>query len=603
VPAQFVIQYNGVEINYSTANITYAFPYVNTFNDSIFYTIPPSSWKPLTNTQIPISYVGYTTWVRININAIKKYGIIDYVDVGNPHINYLKCWIVKKDSIVKSFTLTGDNTVFSTRQIPTTSFLFTINNKEYIDCDIVIAADKRFTKLDLPITFCSQAYYIKQHNEYSLVFGITMGFCMLLFLLNIYLFTSLRKSFYAWYSLYLLLIVVYLCANSGFFFEYITPNFPIINDALRPAIFCFIELPMLLFFIDLLDIKTKYPKLYLVNIRAVFIYFLAFVIALLSLSGGGYERQGFLLKLSSYIVLPFLVLSLLQSIYFVVKKIPFSIFFLLSFLCFSFFLSIYSMNQKELIGNNFFTKNANYLAIVSEAFLATFLLVWQYKYYRDQAMQLQQQNIAIQQDIFNETAAWQEKEMQRISSLLHDTVGANLGFLRLEIDNLLVNETDKRNITEHIARIGNEVRTMSHSFSPIILKDKGLYNAINDTVKLINNNSSIDLQFEWLGSKDSLSLQYQIIVYRIIQELLQNILKHAKASNAFLQVLIEEKLISIYVEDDGIGVAAPAQNKGVGLKSIENLVQLLRGSCRIESSEAEGFNISIEFNKIINEKI
>ncbi len=602
--AQLFVKYNDVEINYAEGQIKYAFLQNATFNDSTLKSIQPKAWKILTNNKIPISYKAYTTWIKIPLSSINKYGVVDYVDINNPHINYLKCWIVRNDSIIKTFTLTGDNTKHNTRQLPTTSFLFPINSTDYIGCEVIIAADKRFTKLDLPIIFSAQSYYIQQSTQYTLYFGITIGFCVLLLLFNVYLFTTLHKIFYVWYCLYLLLVAIYICADSGLFFEYFTPNKPFLNDALRPAIFCFIELPLLLFFIDLLEIKNRFPKLYFLNKVAILIYLTAFIIALFSLNSGGYERQGLLLKLSSFIVLPFLMLALAESLFFVYKKIPFSIFSLLSFTLFSLFLTVFSLHQNELIATNFITKYANFFALFCEAFLATFLLVYQYKYYRDQALLLQQENIEILEEIFKETAAWQEKEMQRISSLLHDTVGANLGFLRLETDNMTLTNEGRNNIAEHITRIGNEVRNMSHSFSPIILQDKGLYNAIDDMVKLIKNNSAIEFQFEWLGEKQNVSLQYQIIIYRIVQELVQNMLKHSKAQNAFLQIIIEEKLVSIYVEDDGIGMITNKQNTaGIGLKSIETLVNLLKGSCRIKSSETEGFSISIEFNQPKHEKI
>ncbi len=602
VPAQFFVKHNDAEINYSTAGIQYTFPSTITLNDSTLKSIQSTDWKNLKNTSIPISYAAYTTWLKIPLNALKKYGEFDFVDISNPHINFLKCWIIRNDSIIKSFTLTGDNTIHNTRPLPTISFVFPINNKDYIDCDIIIAADKRFTKLDLPIIFCTQGFYAQESNQYSFNFGITIGFCILLLLFNAYLFSTLHKLFYVWYSLYLLLIVIYLAANSGLFFEYIIPNNPELNDVVRPAIFCFIELPLLLFFIDLLEIKNKYPKLYSINIIGIVIYFTAFIVALLSLNSGGYERHGLLLKISAFVVIPFLFLALVQALFFVYKKIPFAIFYLFSFSSFTSFLMVYSLHQNEKISTNFITSYANYLAIFSEAFLATFLLVWQYKYYRDEALLQQQKNIQIQEEIFKETAAWQEKEMQRISSLLHDTVGANLGFLRLATDNMPLTQEGKNKIAAHITQLGNEVRNMSHSFSPIILQDKGLYVAVEELVKNIRNNSLIDVQFEWLGNRKEINLQYQIIIYRIVQELMQNMIKHAKATNAFLQIMVEENLVSIYVEDDGIGMKANS-NKGIGLRSIENLVNLLKGNFRIESSETDGFNISIEFKTRENEQL
>jgi signal transduction histidine kinase len=136
-----------------------------------------------------------------------------------------------------------------------------------------------------------------------------------------------------------------------------------------------------------------------------------------------------------------------------------------------------------------------------------------------------------------------------------------------------------------------------------LLTEKGLQAAIAENIHFIVANSTIKLQYEWIGKTNKMSLQNEVIVYRIVQEILQNLLKHAKAKNAFLQILAEENLISIYAEDDGVGFSTDSQTKGIGLKSIEKLVSLLKGRFNIDSTENNGFSISIEFNLMNNEKI
>jgi signal transduction histidine kinase len=603
LPAQFAVKYNDAEIEYPAAGINYSFLHSTNFTDSTLRNIQPNTWKGLTGAAIPISFADYTTWIKIPLGSIIKYGEFDYVNIDDPHINFLKCWIVKHDSIIKSFTLTGDNELYKTRQLATTSFVFPINSRLYKDCNIVIAADKRFTKLDLPIVFCTSSYFVHQNTNKDLLFGIIIGFCFLLLLFNCYLFITLKKRFYVWYCLYLFLVIIYLFANGGFLFKYVTPNYPQFNDVVRPLALTLFEVPLLLFFIDLIDIKSRSPKLFIFIKRLVLFYMVVFLIAVAFLNFGGFEIQGILLKVMGLMVPSYLLFSLFTSLYFVVKRVQFSVFAFLSFLLFTLFILVYSFQQSEFIASTPFTKYSNYWAIFCETVIATSLLAWQYKFYSDRAIQLQQQNLEMQQEIFNETAAWQEKEMQRMSSLLHDTVGANLGFLRLETDNMALTEEGRNKIGTLITRIGNEVRNMSHSFSPIVLQDKGLYNALDDMAKLIRNNSLINVQVEWIGEKQKISFQYQIIIYRIIQELMQNMLKHSKANNAFLQIMIEKNLVSIYVEDDGIGISTNNLNTGVGLKSIENLVKVLKGSFRIESKKHDGFSISIEFNQLNNEKI
>jgi signal transduction histidine kinase len=225
-----------------------------------------------------------------------------------------------------------------------------------------------------------------------------------------------------------------------------------------------------------------------------------------------------------------------------------------------------------------------------------FAMAWRFKFYKEDSERLLKENQLQQENIFSEIAVYQEKEMQRMSSLLHDSIGADLGLLRLETDNMSLTETGRQQIANHITRIGNEVRTMSHSFSPALLQEKGLKAAISEQVKFIVVNSKIDLQFEWIGDDRKLNLQNEIITYRFVQEILQNLLKHSKANHAFLQIISEENLISIYGEDDGVGISGEMPEKGIGLKSIEKLVNLLHGRFLVESALNNGFSISIEFN-------
>jgi signal transduction histidine kinase len=593
--AQLEIKFNNNEVSYATCKIEFSLQNTTILNNSSLLNIKKEDWKPLTKNKPKISYSPQTTWLKINLDDIKNYGAFDYVNINNPHINFLKCWILKKDTIIKSFDVTGDNLPFANKPMATSNFVFNLNSNTYNNCYLIIAADKRYTKLDLPVIFCTQNYFASKSAQSNILYGIAIGFCMLLLLFNFYLLITIRKNFYAWYSIYLALICFYFYINSGLFYQYNIPNNPVWNDILRPLIFCFIELPLALFFIDLLNIKFKFKKLYFLNKAIVSFYALVYVIALISLLANSFELHGFLLKFSGYILFPYLFFYLFQSLFFIKQKVVFAKFYFLSFIFFLVFTSIYSLAQKEIIVSNSFTNYSNYWAIISETIIATALLVWQYKFYRDEALQLQQKNNKLQHEVYKETVAWQEKELLRLSSILHDTVGANLGFLRLETDNMPLTIDGRNYIADYITRIGNEVRSMSHTFSPFVLKNKGLFESINEVIKNINNNTSINLQFEWLGEKEIILLSYQGIVYQIVQELLQNMLKHSQATTAFLQIITEENIVNIYVEDDGIGFIQNKTTQGIGLKNIENLMKLLHGNFIIKTNHGEGTNISIEF--------
>lgn len=601
---QMEVTYNNQFINYSTSNIQFAFSNEAQFKQNATIEVLKNGWQPLLSNKIDLLQTPYSFWLKIPVQSILQYGDFELMNIQNPHINFLKCWIIYKDSIVREYPLTGDNIHFSSRPLPTPSFTFHISSSTYKDCSIVLVTDKKYTRLDVPIHFYSSTKYIATIQKQNLKIGLFLGVGFFLLIFNSYLFISLKQTLYLWYSIYLFIITLYVCTDFGLLFNYIYPNFPRVNDVIRPSMFALSSFPLMFFFNNLLEIEKNFPKLYSFNKIILVVYLLLVTLAISTSIGGNYQIQGFWVKMNRIIGPIVLVVVVIESFYCWFKRIRFAIFSVLSFTSFFIFIFIYSLHQNALIPQNNFTATANYWGIVFEALIIAFSLAWRYKLYKQDSERLLKENIAQQNLIFKETAIWQEKEMQRISTLLHDTVGANLGFLRLATDNMPLTEEGKKQIADHITQLSNEVRNMSHSFSPIVLQDKGLHKAVEDFIRNVRNNSLINVQFEWLGDRKEINLQYQIIIYRIVQELMQNMIKHANANNAFVQILIEDDLVSIYVEDDGIGLQNDKPHyDGIGLKSIENLVTSLKGNIRIDSSANEGFSISIEFQLHENEKL
>ncbi|MFM2360793.1 MAG: hypothetical protein RLY16_2786, partial [Bacteroidota bacterium] len=445
--------------------------------------------------------------------------------------------------------------------------------------------------------------FLEQQATKKLLNGIFLGLCIFLLAFNTYFLVAIRERLFLWYSIYLLTIIIYANSDQGLLFQFIYPNHAGVNDVIRPSVLAFGAIPLLFFFNDLLQVSKNFPILFKYNKRFLIGYLILFVIAVSTSAGGSYILQGFWVKVNRVIGPLWLVVILIESIYCFIKRIRFAIFAVLSFSCLFIFITIYSLQQSETITHNWFTANANYWGIVAEIMVVAFSLAWRYKLYKEDADRLYKENLQQQEALFKGTAHYQETEMQRLSSLLHDTIGANLGLLRLETDNMELTPAGREKIAAHISSIGNEIRQLSHTFSPITLREKGLQKSIEELIGFIRINSNIHIQYEWIGDSQNVSTPYAIIIYRIVQELIQNILKHADAKNVMIQIISEEKLVSIYVEDDGVGCAAPFQATGVGLRSMEELVILLKGNFQIKSAPNQGFNISIEFNQLNHEHL
>lgn len=209
-----------------------------------------------------------------------------------------------------------------------------------------------------------------------------------------------------------------------------------------------------------------------------------------------------------------------------------------------------------------------------------------YQYQKEvQSLREQQQNQLIEAAVRSE-----EMERHRIAETLHDEVGAILSSSRLHIENIKTATLDKRDKELHAK--GKElldeglklVRNISHNLHSNILKEFGLNEAIrhffNMTVKgtLIQVETDLDPDYKTQQADNDIS------IYRMIQELLNNILKHAHPKQIKIESKLKSENLLIAIEHDGLGITQKQfeelryKKDGLGLKNIQNRVILLRGS-------------------------
>jgi signal transduction histidine kinase len=405
---------------------------------------------------------------------------------------------------------------------------------------------------------------------------------------------------YLWYSLYLCFILCYLGSDTGLFFEFIYPDLPQMNDLIRPFFLSMSLLPMMLFFNNMLELKILAPRLYRVNQFVIISYFIILVTAYTTCLSGNLNVYTFWLKVQSVYVPLIFFLLLVESVYCVWQKIQFAVFALISFSVIALCIAILSLVQNGLIPLNGFTAYAHYFAFITDAVVVASSLVYRYYIMAEKAREIREKYTEQQEKIFQETSAWYQEEMGRMSSLLHDSIGGDIGILRIKAESMELTEEGRSKLTGLIHKIGDEVRYMSHHFSPLLLREKGLYEALDEFIDNVRNELNLSIQFDWIGERTNPEFKYQIIIYRIVQELLQNIKKHAEATEVMVQITNEASYIGIYVEDNGMGGGDRHEVKmGLGLKSIRHLTELLNGKFQIQTEAGKGFVVSVEFEKTV----
>src|SRR5690606_41535259 len=178
---------------------------------------------------------------------------------------------------------------------------------------------------------------------------------------------------------------------------------------------------------------------------------------------------------------------------------------------------------------------------------------------------------------------------------LHDEVGNLLSIAQLNVSQLAtsggIQETGQQAKLQATSRVLGEItesiRTISHSLMPIALEKFGLKPALQDLVSLLNTSDDIHVEVIIDGIEDTTTwpAQLPLTIYRMVNEVLNNILKHAKAGNILLQIVELENAVTVYIEDEGIGYSDTANTKnGRGLAMLRNSIEYCKGI--IESSKA-----------------
>lgn len=188
----------------------------------------------------------------------------------------------------------------------------------------------------------------------------------------------------------------------------------------------------------------------------------------------------------------------------------------------------------------------------------------------------------------------QEAERTRIATDLHDSLGGLLSSLKLQYDTLqldhtdLTDDEDYHKIMNLIDLACKDVRDISRNLTPAALEKIGLSAAINDLVNRYSIKGSLEISLH-LGIVESIaSEESRLHIYRIVQELLNNAVKHADANEIDIQINTANELLLIMVEDNGKGFDSQLITQGVGLGNLHSRVKLLNGEIEFDSTLSKG---------------
>lgn len=185
----------------------------------------------------------------------------------------------------------------------------------------------------------------------------------------------------------------------------------------------------------------------------------------------------------------------------------------------------------------------------------------------------------------------EEKERKRIAQDLHDRLGGTLSSIKLRLSSSASDRIEKTQ--EMLDGAVEELRKISHNLASISLIKFGLISSLKSLCETINS-EKLKIDFLHHGIDERLPVEITVPIYRAIQELFSNIIKHAKASKVTLQVQRNSQQLNVIVEDNGKGFNPKAEFEGMGLKSVKSRVEAINGKITFDSSPFSGTTVIID---------
>jgi two-component system, NarL family, sensor kinase len=212
-------------------------------------------------------------------------------------------------------------------------------------------------------------------------------------------------------------------------------------------------------------------------------------------------------------------------------------------------------------------------------------------------------NVKHENELLQSQLEIQEQTFQNISREIHDNIGQKLTLAKLQLNTLPpISQYADSNISDSVKMIGeaiNDLSDISRSMSSEIILNNGLIKALEFEVSQLNKPGLFNVRLKITGNPVFLENQQELLLFRIVQEALNNIVKHASASKILLELNYQEKYFHLTIKDDGKGFDVLQSTDGTGVSHMRKRAALLKGECDISSIKDAGtaINIRIPINE------
>jgi signal transduction histidine kinase len=242
-----------------------------------------------------------------------------------------------------------------------------------------------------------------------------------------------------------------------------------------------------------------------------------------------------------------------------------------------------------------------FITLLLAVFLVSFVYFYQRRHfaYLREKQQIQSQ---FQEELLKTRLEIQEETFRTISEEIHDNIGQTLSFIKLNLNTMNPVLPDRQEgkwqeSKELLTKVIQDLRNLSRTLNTDFIQDIGLVSAVRQLLGLLERTGIYRIEMKVSGEECALPASTELVLYRVIQELLNNIVKHADASLICVNMVFDPHFTTIVVSDDGKGFEPETlmvqDLPGLGLRNIMNRISLIGGIVSIDSADGAGSRITI----------
>lgn len=505
-----------------------------------------------------------------------------FLEVKAGFMDDVAVYQIKENGRVSVLTLNG-NQRFRSKPISSNNLIFPlIISKNTKDQIYVCATSKTLIRTSMSISTMPKLYEDSIFTSYGDGFFTAVAIALLLY--NLFVYFMLREKVYLHYIGYISAAIVHNNVAAGHFQTF----FPLpdwLNSTTILPVMCFFSI---LFTNSFLQAKQFAPFIY--KLRSVLI--IACVIPLICYALGCYRLA----------ILESAVLIFTLCIYWVFAgSVAYrngfapAIFYLGGYGVLVFVSVIYELKMKGLAPENYWTDSSLFIGVAIEAVILSFALANKFNFYKKEKERLQEEAYQKAIHFSRELINMQEVERKRIASELHDSLGQKLvliknKLLRAKISDSITyaNHEESDALAQNVAEAIQEIRNISYALRPYQLDLLGLASSLKSMASESLDVAQIEYSIQIAPIDKLFDADAQINIYRIIQECINNIIKHSEAKKVQINIKHDTNSIKISISDDGVGFDLNGNHTGFGLKGIKERLQILEGTMTISANGEKG---------------